>query len=122
MKLRAWQVNMIKRMLRVFESAPSKEYFETCLKEMAQHTLDIIGSQEKILAFNCFTCGKYNERPYSQGLDARNFKVGIENHLFCNVVCSNVYTFGRLKLASEELDKSYKDKQFIKLMRQNRRI
>lgn len=109
MKVKAWQLMVIKRMVRLFE--PSEEYLQNCLKEMAEKSNK---KQEAIAILTCSNlgCQKIFERPYNR-YNATKRKLTEAHKSFCSPKCAGSYTRPLAMKAANNTDRYY----HLKIMR-----
>jgi hypothetical protein len=106
MKIRAWQMNKIKKMVKDYDS--SKEYFEKCLKEIAEQSNKPYG---KILVAVCSNCEIEFERSYSQDVTYRRKVIGRKTKRFCSQQCANVYSMEKNRETYNKETKLYEVKK-----------
>lgn len=110
MKLRAWHIAKIKKLLRLYE--PSKDYLEKSLIEMIELCNREEAPVAKVLLLTCFTCGKEFERNYSEYMSKMRSRIGGgKRKTFCSKNCSLLYSMPILKKSSNSIDKYYEVKQ-----------
>lgn len=98
MKIRAWQVNKIKKMVRLYE--PSKEYLEKCLVEMAEKS----NKEHKTIAIlKCDGCGIIFEKKYSQYNTSLRKTLYLSKKNFHSLECSKPYNSNAMFEGDKEL-------------------
>lgn len=117
MKIRAWQIMVIKKMLREYDKTPSKDFFKKCLEEIA---IKSNKPQATIAIITCSNpnCGKVFERPYSEVESERrkNF-TSKRPKLFCSRECTKTYTYPILKKTYVNEIKNYESGRRLKNLR-----
>ena len=110
MKLRAWHISKMKKILRLYE--PSKEYLEKSLIEMIELCEKVKPKVLRIILLTCYTCGKEFEKPlFDYTRPIRNKIGGEKPKVFCSKECSNKNSMIKLKQVWEEQDKYFDMKE-----------